>query len=150
VLLSYPSLLSSLGMTLTSKVLGYSPLVIGLLLLPVLPVLQGWWLVGGLVGAIISWWLVLRDTLDLVQGVGPVYWLTRQTTVKKIGIQSSFMRETDYPWRTGRGIQAVVPYRTFQVGVCKPSEHYTKEEGLLHSLVGRRLPSKPKEIREWH
>ena len=137
-------------MTITSKVLGYSPLVTGLLLLPVLPFLRDWWLLVGLVGAILSWWLVLRDTLDLVQGVGPVYWLTRQTTVKKIGLQMSFMRETDYPWRTGRGIQAVVPYRTFQVGVCKTSEHYTKEEGLLHSLVGRSLPSKPEEIREWH
>ena len=119
-------------MTTTSKVLGYSPLVIGLLLLPALLVLNGWWLVGGLVGVTLSWWLVLRDTLDLVQGVGPIYWLTRQTTVTKIGLQMSFMRETDYPWRTGRGMQVVVPYRTFQIGVCKPSEHYTVEDCWRH------------------
>ena len=137
-------------MTPTSKVLGYSPLVIGLVLLPLLPVLHSWWLIAGLSGAMLSWWLVLRDTLDLVQGVGPVYWLTRQTTVKKLGLQMAFMRETDYPWRTGRGMQVVVPYRTFQIGICKPSEHYTVEEGLLHSLVGRRLPGKPKEIGPWH
>lgn len=137
-------------MNLRSRVIGYSPLALGVLLLPALPFMRGWWLLGTGVAGMLCWWLVLRNTLDLVQGVGPVYWLTRQTDVKKIGIQSSFMRETDYPWRNGRGIQAVVPYRTFQVGVCKPSEHYTKEEGLLHSLVGRRLPSKPKEIREWH
>jgi hypothetical protein len=137
-------------MTYISRVTGYSPLVLGVLLLPALPFMRGWWLLGASVAGMICWWLVLRNTLDLVQGVGPVYWLTRQTTVKKIGIQSSFMRETDYPWRNGRGIQAVVPYRTFQVGVCKPSEHYTSEEGLLHSLVGRSLPSKPEEIREWH
>ena len=137
-------------MNLRSRVIGYSPLVLGFLLLPVLPFLSGWWLLGFGGAGIICWWLVLRDTLDLVQGVGPIYWLTRQTTVKKIGIQRSFMRETDYPWRNGRGIQVVVPYRTMQVGVCKPSEHYTKEEGLLHSLVGRSLPSKPEEIREWH
>ena len=137
-------------MNLRSRVIGYSPLALGVLLLPALPFMRGWWLLGTGVAGMICWGLVLRNTLDLVQGVGPVYWLTRQTTVKKIGVQRSFMRETDYPCRTGRGIQAVVPYRTFQVGVCKPSEHYTKEEGLLHSLVGRRLPSKPKEIREWH
>jgi hypothetical protein len=137
-------------MPLWRKVLGYAPLVLGVLLLPTLPFLRGWWLLGVTGAAIISWWLVLRNTLDLVQGVGSVYWLTRQTTVKRLAIQTSFMRETDYPWRTGRGIQAVVPYRTFQVGVCKPSEHYTKEEGLLHSLVGRSLSSKPEEIRTWH
>jgi hypothetical protein len=138
------------GIPLWRKVLGYAPLVLGVLLLPTFLFLRGWWLLGVTGAAIISWWLVLRNTLDLVQGVGSVYWLTRQTTVKRLAIQTSFMRETDYPWRTGRGIQAVVPYRTFQVGVCKPSEHYTKEEGLLHSLVGRSLTSKPEEIRTWH
>ena len=137
-------------MGLRSRIFGYAPLVLGSLILPILPFVRGWLLLA-LVGAgIICWWLVLRNTLDLVQGVGPVYWLTRQTTVKRIGLQVSFMRETDYPWRTGRGEQVLVPYRTFQVGICKPSEHYTKEEGLLHSLVGRSLPEKPEEIREWH
>ena len=136
-------------MTTINKVIGYSPLVIGLLLLPVLPFMRGWFLLGFAITGIICWWLVLRNTLDLVQGVGPVYWLTRQTTVKKVGVQKSFMRETDYPWRTGHGIQLVVPFRTFQVGICKPSEHYTVEEGLLHSLVGRPLPEDPEEIGEW-
>ncbi len=136
-------------MTTTNKLLGYSPLVTGLLLVPVLPFLRDWWLLVGVIGATISWWLVLRDTLDMVQGVGPVYWLTRQTAIKKVGVQMSFMRETDYPWRTGRGMQVVVPYRTFQIGVCKPSEHYTEEDGLLHSLVGRRLPGNPEEIGTW-
>ena len=137
-------------MNLRSRVIGYSPLALGILLLPVLPFMRGWGLLGAGVAGIICWWLVLRDTLDLVQGVGPVYWLTRQTTVKKIGLRMSFMRETDYPWRTGRGMQVVVPYRTFQIGICKPSEHYTVEDGLLHSLVGRRLPGKPKDIGTWH
>ena len=137
-------------MPLWHKVLGYSPLVLGASLLPALPFLRGWWLLGGLGFVTLSWWLVLRNTMDLVQGVGPVYWLTRQTTVKRLAIQTSFMRETDYPWRTGRGIQVVVPYRTFQIGICKTSKHYTKEEGLLHSLVGRSLPSRPEEISTWH
>ena len=137
-------------MNLRSRVIGYSPLALGALLIPVLPFMHGWWLLGAGVAGIICWWLVLRNTLDLVQGVGPIYWLTRQTTSKRIGVQKSFMRETDYPWRTGHGIQCVVPYRTFQIGICKPSEHYTVEEGLLHSLVGRNLPRKPEEIGTWH
>ena len=103
----------------------------------------------GAFGLAASWWLVLRKTLDMVQGIGPVYWLTRQTDVKRLGFQMAFMRETDYPWRTGRGIQCIVPYRTFQIGVCKPSKDYTQEDGLLHSLVGRRLPQNPKEIGTW-
>ncbi len=136
-------------MTTINKVIGYSPLVIGLLLLPVLPFMRGWFLLGFSITGIICWWLVLRNTLDLVQGVGPIYWLTRQTTIKKVGVQKSFMRETDYPWRTGNGLQFVVPFRTFQIGICKPSEHYTVESGLLHSLVGRPLPEDPEEIGEW-
>ena len=136
-------------MTTTNKLLGYSPLVTGLLLLPVLPLLRDWWLWVGMVGVVVSWWLVLRDTLDMVQGIGPVYWLTRQTDVKRLGLQRSFMHETDYPWRSGRGIQCIVPYRTFQIGVCKASMYYTQEDGLLHSLVGRKLPQKPKEIGAW-
>ena len=137
-------------MNLRSRVIGYSPLALGALLIPVLPFMHGWWLLGAGVAGIICWWLVLRNTLDLVQGVGPIYWLTRPPTSKRIGVRKSFMREPDYPWRTGHGIQFVVPYRTFQLGICKPSEHYTVEEGLLHSLVGRSLPSKPEEIREWY
>ena len=136
-------------MTTTNKLLGYSPLVTGLLLLPLLPFLRDGWLWLGLVGVVVSWWLVLRDTLDMVQGIGPVYWLTRQTDVKRLGLQRSFMHETDYPWRSGRGIQCIVPYRTFQIGVCKASKCYTQEDGLLHSLVGRKLPQKPKEIGAW-
>ena len=136
-------------MTTTKKLLGYSPLVTGLLLLPVLPFLRDGWLWVGMVGVVVSWWSVLRDTLDMVQGIGPVYWLTRQTDVKRLGLQRSFMHETDYPWRSGRGIQCIVPYRTFQIGVCKASKYYTQDDGLLHSLVGRKLPQKPKEIGAW-
>ena len=128
---------------------GYAPLVLGLLLIPTLPILRGWYFLYALLVFLVSWWLVLRDTLNLVQGIGKVYWLTRSTEVFTFRVQLSFMRETDYPWRSGKGLQLVFPYRTFQIGICKPSKHYTVDEGLLHSLVARKLPSKPEDIREW-
>ena len=140
---------SLVGSTHMYKVLGYAPLVVGLLITPTLFFLQGWTLLGGLGILLLCLWLVFRDTLDLVQGLGRVYWLTRQTTARLFRMRLAYMRETDYPWRTGKGLQLVVPYRTFQIGICTPSEHYTVEDGLLHSLAARTLPTKPKDIREW-
>ena len=130
-------------------IVGYAPLILGVLLMPILPFLRGYTLLSALFVFLLSWFLVLRDTLNLVQGVGKVYWLTRSTDVFALKLQLSFMRETDYPWRSGKGVQLVFPYRTFQIGICKQSKNYTVDEGLLHSLVARKLPSKPEDIREW-
>jgi hypothetical protein len=131
------------------KVAGYAPLWLAVCLVVTLPFLDGVSVYVGAVTLGVCAWLVFRNTLDLVQGVGPVYWLTRQTNTVTLRIQFSFMRETDYPWRTGRGMQFVVPYRSFQVGLCQPSKHYSLEEGLLHSLVARKLDKKPGEIAKW-
>lgn len=131
------------------RVLGYAPLLVLPTSLAMVPFVRGWSVAAAIGVATLSGWLLFRDTMDLVQGVGRLYWLTRQTSARRLGVRFSYMRETDYPWRTGRGLQLVVPYRTFQIGICRPSKHYTVEDGLLHSLAARRLPTEPEDIREW-
>jgi len=129
--------------------LGYVPLWLSVSLPFTLVVARGRYLALALVLLGLSLWWLLRNTLNLVQGIGPVYWVTRSSTVKTWGIRRGFMRETDYPWRSGVGIQLVVPYRTFQVGRCRASKHYTQEEGLLHTLLARFLPSESEDIGRW-
>ena len=91
---------------------------------------------------------VFKGTLNLVQGVGFVYWITRDTH-KGFSLSIAFMRETDNPWRTGRGIQVGLGKYSFQIGICRRHVAHNESEGLLNAVKGRRLHYRPKEIREW-
>lgn len=91
---------------------------------------------------------VFHGTLNLVQGIGFVYWITRDTH-KGFSLSISFMRETDYPWRTGKGIQIGIKKYAFQIGFCRKHKTETEAEGLMRAVKGRKLHYQPKEIRKW-
>ena len=91
---------------------------------------------------------VFKDTLNLVQGIGFVYWITRDTH-KGFSLSIAFMRETDAPWRTGNGLQIGIGKYSFQIGFCKRNKTTDESEGLTRAVKGRKLHYRPKEIREW-
>lgn len=91
---------------------------------------------------------VFKNTLNLVQGIGFVYWIVRDTH-KGFSLSTGFMRETDFPWRTGRGIQIGIGKYVFQIGFCKRNKLNNEIIGLTHALKGRELNLKPTEIGEW-
>jgi hypothetical protein len=91
---------------------------------------------------------VFKGTMNLVQGVGFIYWVTRDTH-KGFSLSIGFMRETDYPWRTGRGLQIGIGKYVSQFGICKRNKPQNEIMGLTMAVKGRELQHKPKEIREW-
>lgn len=91
---------------------------------------------------------LFKGTLNLVLGLGFIYWVLRDTH-KGFSVSRGFMRETNHPWRTGRGIQIGLGKYVFQIGVCKRNNIINEMNGLLNALKGRELHYKPKEIREW-
>lgn len=91
---------------------------------------------------------VFKDTLNLVQGIGFVYWIVRDTH-KGFSLSTGFMRETDFPWRTGRGVQMGIGKYVFQIGFCKRNKLNNEIMGLTHAVKGRELDLKPTEIGEW-
>ncbi len=91
---------------------------------------------------------LFKGTLNLVLGLGFIYWVMRDTH-KGFSISRGFMRETSHPWRTGRGIQIGLGKYVFQIGICKRNNVISEMNGLLNALKGRELHYKPKEISEW-
>lgn len=91
---------------------------------------------------------VFKDTLNLVQGIGFVYWVIRDTH-KGFSLSIGFMRETDYPWRTGKGLQIGIGKHCFQIGFCRRNAPSSEIMGLTNALKGRELYYQPKEIGEW-
>lgn len=95
-------------------------------------------------------YLLFRNTLNRLQYIGPVYWITRDNTPKGTPLLSiGFMRQTSFPWKIGKGIQVSLHNYSFQLGICKKSNHYDEEEGILGALGGRYLDTSTKDIREW-
>jgi hypothetical protein len=91
---------------------------------------------------------LFKGTLNLVLGLGFIYWVLRDTH-KGFSMSLGIMRETNYPWRTGNGIQIGIGKYVFQIGFCKRNNAIDEMNGLLNALKGRELHHKPKEIREW-
>jgi hypothetical protein len=98
--------------------------------------------------AVIVGYPVFKDTVNLVQGVGPIYWVTRNNHV---GLSFGFgiMRETDFPWRYGKGIQIGFGKYLFQFGICRKQNVIDEMSNLLTAIKGRNLLHKPAELREW-
>ena len=94
-------------------------------------------------------YFVFRDTLGIVQGVGPVYWLVKPLRYPHTHIGVSHMAETDYPWRVGVGLNLMVYTRSFHVGVCRRRRFHTEDEGILTSVGGRYMDADIDEIGEW-
>lgn len=91
---------------------------------------------------------VFKDTTNLVQGVGPVYWVTRDNHIG-LSLGLGIMRETDYPWRYGKGIQIGLGKHVFQLGICRKQNVIDEMNNLLTAIKGRNLPHKPAELGEW-
>jgi hypothetical protein len=99
---------------------------------------------------VVSSFFLFKDTLNKLQAVGPVYWITRDLVVKNSPIiTKGFMHETDHPWRHGKGIQIRVPKRTFQIGLCKKQQNFDEFSGVLAAVQGRFMDTPATEIGEW-
>ncbi len=120
----------------------------------------GHWLLAGGCGLVglAAWNYVLSGTMNLVQGVGPVFWLVRNVAApaKRLGIVE--VRETDEPWRHGKGVYVVVrrtagPAKVdpfwITVGFCKRRHPESEIDGLLDVLDGEVLDATPEEISVW-
>lgn len=97
-------------------------------------------------------YFLFKDTMNRLQYVGPIYWITRD--IGKTGdpvLSVGFMRQTSYPWKTGRGVQVRIKQYTFQIGICKAHKNNVidEETGLLHALGGRLLEDDVTTIRKW-
>lgn len=96
-------------------------------------------------------WFLFKDSLNLVQALGRVYWITRDYVPKGTPIiAKGFMRELGHPWRVGSGIQIrIARNRTFQVGWCAKTSPSSEEEGVLSAVGGRYMDVTAEEIGEW-
>lgn len=93
---------------------------------------------------------LFKDTMNILQGVGPVYWITRDNIVCKTPIiTTGIMRELNEPWRIGKGIQFTHRTYSFQIGLCKKNKHKTTEEGILAAMGARYMDTNPKELGNW-
>jgi hypothetical protein len=93
------------------------------------------------------WRAVLRDSTNLVMGVGPLFWIWRDGSLPAKAIGISRLRETDEPWRRGVGVHARFGQHWLLIGVCRRTH---PEHGLLDVLDGHELDAEPGEIASWH
>lgn len=93
---------------------------------------------------------LFKNTLNKLQVVGFVYWITRDYIPPHTKFLSKgFMKETSAPWRVGTGIQIKAFKRVFQIGVCRKQHYSNSVEGELAVVGGRFMDVKPTEIGEW-
>lgn len=89
---------------------------------------------------------LFKDTMNLYQGIGPIYWITRDNAdYRTPRVAMSFMRMVDPPYRVGRGVQFRWKNYTFQIGlsmVPPDADEYTP-------IMGRKMDENPEEIGEW-
>jgi len=90
-------------------------------------------------------------SLNVVHGIGPVYWILRDTGIKKMPVISTgWVHELGGHWRKGKGIQIRMLKYVFQFGVCKKAKITMEEQdGLLYALDGRMMDVKSQDIGEW-
>jgi hypothetical protein len=97
-------------------------------------------------------YLLFRDTLNRLQYIGFVYWITRDNGKKGDPFLSvGFMRQTASPWKVGKGVQVRLSKYTVQVGVCRSNKSRISSEadGLLHAMGGRLMEEDAATIRRW-
>jgi hypothetical protein len=99
---------------------------------------------------LVASWFLFKDSMNLVQSVGSLYWITRNYVRKGTPIMSlGFMHELDKPWRTGKGVQIRFRKHSFQIGFCKKTTPKNEEEGILNAVGGRMLDTTAHEIGNW-
>ena len=95
-------------------------------------------------------YFLFKDTINSVQSVGPVYWITRDyDNSQKLYVGSGFMREVDEPWRIGKGLQISLHKKSFQIGLCKKTKYKDQEEAELGVLGARFMDTRPTDIGNW-
>lgn len=88
--------------------------------------------------------------MNVVQAVGPVYWICRDIVPTNTPLIAwGFMRQTSAPWRVGKGIQIKVRNHTLQIGLSRVGSNMSDEDGLMTAVQGRYLKAKAKDIRDW-
>lgn len=110
------------------------------------------WITTSIVFALIVVMLTLwtgYKNLNSVWITGPIYWIVRDIKQSKLPISVGFMRQTSYPWKTGRGIQVQIHKYSYQIGVCRKSRYIDDQSGLLFAVKGRILETPITEIGEW-
>lgn len=112
-------------------------LVVSAVLWPLYPIM-------GLV-FITSYYYTFKDTMNVLQVVGPVYWITKNNVPKTPFVSKGFMHETSEPWRRGTGVQFRVRKHSFQIGLCK-KQNLDETTGALSALQGRFLETSPQDI----
>jgi hypothetical protein len=105
----------------------------------------------GALAALVFWlfwaYLVHRHTMNVLQYVGPVYWVLRNSATGR-GVRWGFARQTDPPYYRGKGIEARWQPFSLQIGLGR--KHPTSgEDGLLESIDGRHLDASPETIGTW-
>jgi hypothetical protein len=94
-------------------------------------------------------YFLFRNTLNTVQSVGPVYWISRDYVPTNTRfISGGFMHELDAPWRHGKGVQIALFKRTFQIGLCK-RHTFDETSGVLAAVQGRFMDESAHEIGNW-
>lgn len=89
--------------------------------------------------------------MNKLKHVGFLYFIIRDIGKKKDPvIAKGFMRQTGYPWKSGKGVQLRAWKYVMQVGFCKSNKILKDEtDGLLYAMQGRLLEEKPSEIGSW-
>lgn len=88
--------------------------------------------------------------LNVVRGIGPLYWIFRDTGKKGVPILSmGWTRELGGYWRVGKGPQIRVGKYIFQFGLCKKQNIKTEDEGILTAIEGRMMQATTSEISTW-
>lgn len=101
-----------------------------------------------IVPLVMYWRMAFKNTMNLVQGFGPLYWIVREDT-RMFSVGRGTMHELSEPWRKGQGIYVVALRRCLQVGFCR-TQTFEETEGILSAMQGRFLDLEPREIGNWN
>ena len=96
---------------------------------------------------IVGAYFTFKGTKDLIQGVGPFYWITRNDP-RYVGLGIGTMHELNAPWRKGQGVYIVLCKRSFQIGICH-KQVLNEVDGTLSAIQGRYMDTPPSEIGNW-
>jgi|688.fasta_scaffold834652_1 hypothetical protein len=88
--------------------------------------------------------------MNKVHGNGRIYWIIRDFVDLRTPLMCmGFMKETDYPWRHGKGVQIRTSKYTLQIGLCKRLKVTTETDGILQAIGGRDMDTPAREIGMW-
>ena len=124
--------------------LGYAPLVFMLVYLYMTVFMHPSFIIPFLTYA----YLVFRGTTDIVQGVGPVYWIIRHDH-RYLSVGFGTMHELGTPWRKGAGIYVAMFKCSIQIGLCR-KQNLDDTSGTLSAIQGKYLDISAKEIGNWN